>query len=743
MRRLLRNPALAAFGATYVVAAALYVTTAAKAPASGDWGDFVAAASVLGIAHPTGYPVYLQLLALPLLIFPVGWAAAAADVANALLVALAPALLAFWVFRATRVSGSGEPAAAAFATLAGVLFAATPAMWLEATSVEVYGAAFALLLGALFLLDLAGRRGDGRFFVAAAFLGGLAPSVHLTAFAYVSVFLLIWVLTRRPSFRGLCLGALAWLLGLSAALYVPMRTVAAPPLSWAWTDPADLRTTLLHATGRQFYYNFRAPTWLLAGFRLRELVEAFWRNGGPLVMLAPLGFWLIWRRSRFAAAAVAGAWALNVAFLLFYDIPDVERYRLTFVGLTFACAAVAAVALFGAARGKLRAIVVTVAAVAVAWASAGEWGRQRRDAAFLSYYSRQIFLPVGYGPIYVSGATTSNFIYWFRQYTLHQRRDVELYNINDDRYDIDKLAGLMWREAGARPVFADYHFVILTHQRRAFCRRGRPAGFILELTDRETAPGHARPVDAEVLARAETLVRTARHEADRPTHGFELALSVWEYHAFYHDYRGDPRRAAYYFIRAAEMAPVAAMPHVNLARWYYDRGEYDAARLAARAAISAGFDANTYMGYAYLAMADQAEGDLDGALEHGRVAVALKPHDGKTHRLLAGIYLARGEMAAAERELENTLKCGYNDPDAVLTLAKIYAVEGRGDEAFKLLGENVHEYNDIRLMNAYALALIARGRYVEAKAELVRAARIAPDSAEVRANLARLEAMGW
>jgi Tfp pilus assembly protein PilF len=743
VRRLLRNPALAAFGATYVVAAALYVTTAAKAPASGDWGDFVAAASVLGIAHPTGYPVYLQLLALPLLIFPAGWAAAAADVANALLVALAPALLAFWVFRATRLSGSGEPAAAAFAALAGVLFAATPAIWLEATSVEVYGAAFALLLGALFLLDEAGRRGDGRFFAAAAFLGGLAPSVHLTAFAYVSVFLLIWVLTRRPGFRGLCLAALAWLLGLSAALYVPLRTAAAVPLSWAWTGPADLRTTLLHATGRQFYYNFRAPTWLLAAFGLRGLVEAFWRNGGPLVLLAPLGFWLSWRRSRFAAAAVAGAAALNVAFLLFYDIPDVERYRLPILGLTFACAAVAALALFAAARGKLRAIVVAVAVAAVAWASAGEWGRQRRDAAFLSYYDRQIFLPVGYGAIYVSGATTSNFLYWLRQYTLRQRPDVELYNINDDRYDIDKLAALMWREAGARPVFADYRFVTLTHQRRAFCRRGRPAGFTMAVTDRETAPGDAAPVDAQVLARAERLARTARLEADRPTHGFELALSVWEYHGFYHDYRDEPRRAAYYFRRAAKMAPAAAMPHVNLAQWHYDRGEYDAARLAARAAISAPLSPNTYMGYAYLAMAAQAEGDLDGALEDARVAVALKPHDGKTHRLLAGVHLARGEMAAAERELENTLKRGYNDPDVVLMLAKIYGAEGRDDEAFEVLSENVHEYNDVRLMNAYALALIARGRYVEAKAELERAARIAPDSAEVRANLSRLEAMGW
>ncbi|NIT35124.1 MAG: DUF2723 domain-containing protein [candidate division Zixibacteria bacterium] len=743
MRQILRNPALAVFGVTYAVAAALYVATAAKAPASGDWGDFVAAASVLGIAHPTGYPAYLQILALPLLILPAGWAAASADVANALLVALAPALLAFWVFRVTYRNGPGEPAVAAFATLAGVLFAATPAIWLEATSVEVYGAAFALLLGALFLLDVARRRGDDRFFVAAAFLGGLAPGVHLTAFAYVFVFLVIWVSTRRPGFRGLCLGALAWLLGLSVALYVPLRTVAAPPLTWAWTGTADIRTTLLHATGRQFSYNFRVPTWLLVGFRLRELVEAFWRNGGPLVLLAPLGFWLVWRRSRFAAASVAAASALNVAFLFFYDIPDLERYRLPFLGLAFACAAVAAVALFASARGKLRAAAVTVAAAAVAWTSVAEWGRQRRDPAFLSYYSRQIFLPVGYGAIYVSGTTTSNFIYWFRQYALRQRPDVELYNINDERYDIDKLAGLMWREAGVRPVFADYYFISQTHQRRAFCRRGRPAGFTLELTGRETARGDAWPLDAEVMARAERLLRTARYEADRPTHGFELALSVWENHGFYYDYRRDPGRAEYYFTHAAEMAPAVPVPHVNLARWYYDRGRYVDAARTARAAISAGFDPNTYMAYAYLAMAAEAEGDLDGALEHARVAVALKPHDGKTHRLLAGIHLARGDMAAAERELENTLERGYNDPGAVLMLAKIYGAEGRDDEALKVLAENVHEYNDVGLMNAYALALIARGRYVEAKAELMRAAGIAPDSPEVQANLARLEAMGW
>jgi Flp pilus assembly protein TadD len=555
--------------------------------------------------------------------------------------------------------------------------------------------------------------------------------------------LFIWVLARRPAPRVVWLGAAAWALGLSAMLYLPLRSAAAPPLSWSWSGAADFREVLRHAAGRQFSYNFRVPTWMLAGFRLRELAAALWRGGGPLILLAPLGLWLVWRRSRGAAAAIAAVMAANVALLLFYDIPDLESYRLPFAGLAFACAGAAAAALFRAARGRVRLLAAAAAVAATAFAVATEWPRQRRDPHFMKYYSREVVAPVGYDGLYVSGATTSNFVYWFHRYVRGRRPDVELYDINTDRYDIDKLAGLIWREAGARPVFADYFFIFQTHQRRAFCRRGRPAGFIMEVTDRDTAPDDAWPRDADVLARAEDFLRSWRYAPGRPVSGADLALSVWEYHGFFYEYRDDAGRARERFTRAAAMAPWSEMPRINLARWHFERSEYDEARAAARAAIATGFGPNTHMAYAYLAMAEQAAGNLDAALEHARVAVALKPHDGKTHRLLAGVYLERVDRDAARRELERTLAAGYNDPDAVMMLAKIYAEEGRDDDALAVLAANVHDFNDGRLINAYALALIARGRYVEARAELERGARVAPDSAEVRANLRRLEAMGW
>jgi Flp pilus assembly protein TadD len=733
------------FAGTYVLAAALYLASAARAPGGSDWGDFVAAASVLGIAHPTGYPVYLQILGLPLLLTPAAWAAAVADLTNALVVALAPAFLALWVYRQAEGEDAKRPALGPFAVLLGLLFAATPAAWLEATSVEVYGAAAALLFGVLLLADAARRHpGDGRFFIAAAFFGGLAAGVHLTVFAYVFVVLMCFGGGLRPPLRTVAWAAGAWLLGLSFILYLPLRAAAGPPLTWSWSGLPDLDSVYVHATGRQFSYNFLTPTKAVFAARLRDLAAAVWRSGGPLVILAPLGAWVVGRRSRVVAGALLAVLALNAAFLIFYDIPDIVSYQLPFVALTFACGAVGAATLFRALGGKLRWAAMAAAAVAAVFALATEWPKQRRAGDFLSYYCRAIVAPVGYEGMYASGTTTSNFLYWYQQYTLGRRPDVELYNLNDERFDIDKLAGLLRHEAGSRPAFADYFFVYQTHGRREFCRTGRPTGFVLELTGRETGPEDVGPGDAAALAASEALLAGSHFEPGRPSSGAEIALSLWEYRAFFFEYRGDAERAEYYYKKDAELAPELPMPHVNLARWYFDQGDYEAGRAAAEAALEARVaDHNTYMAHALLAMIAQAEGDLDEAEVHALRAVALKPHDAKTHRLLAGIYLARGDVEAAREKLERVLEIGYNDPDTVLMLARIYRTEGREEDAFKVLAENVHDYNDVRLYNAYALALIDRGRYTEARMELERAARIAPDSREIQANLARLRAMGW
>ncbi len=739
IKRLAReNPAPLVFAAVYVIAATLYVISAGKGPAIMDWGDFVASASVLGIAHPSGYPTYLQLLALPLLALPATWAAAAADVTNALLVAAAPALLALWAFR---LGARAHKDAALFAVLLGALAAAAPALWREATSVEVYGLALAFLFAALLLLDAA-QRADRRPFVAAALLTGLAAGVHLSAFAFLLLALLLTVLYKRPPLRTLSQAAVALALGLSTILYLPLRAVAAPPLRWSWTAPPDLPALLRHLAARQFTYNFRLPSSLLSRYAFADLGAALWHSAGPLLLLAPLGLFLAWRRSRLLALLLLAVATLNLVFLLVYDIPDIESYRLPFVALTFALAATGALALFAALSRRPFRVVATILATALVVLTVGRgWSHQRRYPAFIAYYSRQIITPLGFRAMFVSGTATSNFLFWFRQYPLGQRPDIELFNINDARFDIDKLATTLWSELDARPVFVDYRFIREAKERPVFAARGRAKGFIVELTNREQAGDESGPLNDEVLAKAAALLAAAALDPDATGRGEGLALSVWENHGFFHEFRGETDNAGYYFFRAAALLPNSAVAQSNLARWYWQKGRADLSARAARAAIRA--DRRTFSAYAFLAMAARAEGNLDAALRYARTAVALRPHDGKTHRLLASIYLSRGERALAAKEMERTLARGYHEATTILLLARYYREEGRSEDAFGLFQEYAHDTRDARLLNAYALALIERGRYEEAKVELVRGLRVAPNSPEIRASLSRLQAMGW
>ncbi len=712
--------ALTVCGAVFVCAAALYLTTTARVPAVGDWGDFIACASVLGISHPTGYPVFLQILGLPLLLLPRGATATAADLTNALLVAAAPALLALWAFRR-----SGEErfagADAAFAVALGVLAAATPALWSEATSVEIYGVALAMVLGVLCLIEAAERRKDDRFLYAAAFVTGLTEGTHLTAFIFALLLIVAGIFGRRRSAKRALVAGAAVALGVSAVLYIPIRASTPTPLKWGWAGVNDISVAFDHLAGRKIPYAFRWPSWLLLRYRLEDLAAAAWQNGGPIFFLAPVGLWVIGKRFRSAALGVAALLAAGFSFLILYDLPDriPTSYRLAFLVIGVACGITAALALARITTSRAGRWTITgVAAVAAVVAAAGGWPRQKRDGAFAAYISKAVAAPLAYRATFFSGDITPTFLFWVRRHTLLQRPDVEFFNLNDGRWGADKLDEKAAALVGERPVFADYFFVNQAPRRDLFYRRGIPNGVVVRITRDETAATQPSLFTAAALKEANRYL--ARGAPGRNTDRWtaEYAASVFENLAFFHKYRGETAAAGFYFKRGATLAPAQPIPQVNLAAWYWRAGDYEGVRRAARAALAA--DREAYNAHAYLALGDQAEGDLDGALAHARAAAALKPRDGKIRRLVAMVYLSRKDYARAQREMERMVAARYYDADAVLTLARLYRQQGREEDAFNLLAKAAGASGEPRLLNAYAEALARRGRYEEAQEIMAR-----------------------
>jgi hypothetical protein len=216
----------------------------------GDSGELTTAVAVLGIPHPTGYPLYVLLGALWTAVIPVGSIAWRMSLFSATCGALACGLLYRLGRRLDLV-----PVAAAFAAL---LLAVSPSVWAEATVQRVY------TLNALFVVlatTLAVRwdtRRERSSLVAAFVCCGLGAANHafMAIFAVALAIFVGWRARRAVATRDALWAGVAFLAGLAPYLYLPLRSRADPPLDWG--NPETLRGFLDVVLRRTFW----ARAWL-------------------------------------------------------------------------------------------------------------------------------------------------------------------------------------------------------------------------------------------------------------------------------------------------------------------------------------------------------------------------------------------------------------------------------------------------------------------------------------------------
>jgi hypothetical protein len=191
---------------------ALYLHTLATTLLLGDGGEFQVLGSTLGLAHPTGYPVYLLLVKLVTLL-PLQDLAYRANLASALFGGLTLAL----IYLAGRLLGANRTAA-----LAGpAALALTPLFWWHAVMAEVYTPATAFISLVLLLALLWRRTGNSGYLFWAGLAGGLGLGVHgmLPLIAPAAGVYLVLGSIRHPDWRAIWLKALGGA-ALGAVLWV-------------------------------------------------------------------------------------------------------------------------------------------------------------------------------------------------------------------------------------------------------------------------------------------------------------------------------------------------------------------------------------------------------------------------------------------------------------------------------------------------------------------------------------------
>jgi tetratricopeptide (TPR) repeat protein len=272
----------------WLAAAAFAVYAAGACPTIyvGDSGELVTAAYQLGIAHPSGYPLYVLLGKIWTLLLPLGSIAFRMSLLSAASTAAAVGVLHSLARRL------GLHAAAS--VFAALLFAFGPTLWGEANVQRVYG------LNVLFVAATTAAafawhrsRSDRSLFVA-FLLSGLGASNH-TFMAVYALALLGFALAVAPSLRrnprtlASCL--VAFCIGLLPYLYLPLRSRANPPLDWG--NPETISSFLDVVLRRGFWER----AWIEGPADLAPIAFDYLRSLGTELFgvglaLALLGLWV-------------------------------------------------------------------------------------------------------------------------------------------------------------------------------------------------------------------------------------------------------------------------------------------------------------------------------------------------------------------------------------------------------------------------------------------------------------------
>ncbi len=324
-----------------ILSLGLYTRTLIPWVLPGDSGEFQVLAYQVGIAHTTGYPIYLLLARLFIALAPVGEIAYRVNLFSAVMGGLAVAGL----YLAGRLLTDNR-----WGALFGALaFSISYTFWSQAVIAETYTAAAAFQVGVWVFLLVWHKTGRKGALFLAALLGGLGLGVHanlaLLAPA-IGVFLLLnkerWPELWKPALSGGLLGLGLFLIGyLLVDLHAPPANIfnaAYGPARSAW----GLTAEDLQNPAARFWFIVSAGQWRDAMFvnPVKDTLQGFADYPArlarefslPALLLAGLGIVALWQSRRDRRLAVLFSLALLLHWLYSFNYRIGDNYVLFIPG---------------------------------------------------------------------------------------------------------------------------------------------------------------------------------------------------------------------------------------------------------------------------------------------------------------------------------------------------------------------------------------------------------------------------
>lgn len=372
MKRILQNDTFVGL-VLAVIAFVVYLSTLAPTVDFIDSGELAAVATTLGIAHPTGYPLF-TLIGYVFAHLPLGLRTICQlNLMSAVLCSIGVFFFyRFLTFVVTEVALFSHPtkqrpnrsqqeekrADAIGKQIAGGAGALTLAFsetyWSQALSIEVYSLHILFLSLNLYFFTRAivehkrnqASRESLLWWYAFALALGLSFTNHMTTILLAPGFLYLYFRTHgssHASWTKIGRAAVPFLAGLSVYLYLPIRAAQEPVLNWG--NPVSLEKFWWHFTGKQY------RVWIFSSFesaerQVRYFLENFPKEFAFLPLLfAAFGLIFLFRNTRMMFLYTVILFLGCVLYSINYDIHDIDAYFLlayaaTAVWMTFGVLAV-------------------------------------------------------------------------------------------------------------------------------------------------------------------------------------------------------------------------------------------------------------------------------------------------------------------------------------------------------------------------------------------------------------------
>ncbi len=701
----------------------LYLYSLCPTVPVGDGGELICAAYRLGIAHPTGYPLYCLWGRIATLMLPLGNLAWRVNLMSALFASVAIFLVYFLARELFRRPLHADPLLwRLLALFTALMVAFSETLWSQAVQAEVYTLHVFLVTAILLALVLWQRLESAQLAFLGAYLWGISLSNHTSAIflAGAILYMIITGWTRLNIKRHLPVVVLFFILGLSLYLYLPLRSAVDPPHDWG--NPENLRHLWDHLTARQYrqFLLFSSPPDVWNNLRhYGTLLKS--QLGLSLLILGPVGAVLHGIRRPRLFLPLLLAFFGNVLLVAGYHILDIEAYYLPsyfILGLWVGLALATAVRWLWARYGRvtsLRVALVVLVAVTLIPLIANFSKSSQRGMTLARQYGLNILSSVEPGAILFATADNEAFPVLYLHDVEGLRSDLAVFDLGSTLERMRRFLGRSERtfqedpmglrrlvmESSERPVyFAKEHMSLATDPLQNRDLSLEPHGLVYRLRRDRQGWGEQRSIGVEEkdIDGVDSVPQAADRLAEGPSPWSQYLKEGFESFRQYRDYRAVMMVANYHLCQGEDL--------------WLQGDTTDALRAFARARRT-------------------LEG-VDKAQIHNSM----------------GVFFRRiGWVEGAAREFETALSCGQRTradlSNVHVNLGNLHADMGKTDLAYRdferaqLIWPN-NKTAQFNLARLQANQHLERGRYFEATQAMEKMLALDPGNATLCYNLGLL-----